>query len=161
MILLSTLSSRQLGENFVGIFLIIKGEYAIKMLFEIRETRTDYRGQATVVTIGKFTGAVLWSKTAIFREVYHNMKMPACCWVSRTFIPCISTFKRHFARNGEIVVTLPSISLPCIGGVGGKFFWKTYIVAGTNHSLSTIILCFAWYWRKLKNTAVTKKVHSI
>ena len=48
----------------------------------------------TVVAIGKFTSAVLWSKCAIFREVYHNMKIPARCWAPRAFIPHISTFKR-------------------------------------------------------------------
>ena len=44
--------------------------------------------------IAKFASAVLWSKTAIFREVSHSMKMPKCCWPPRAFIPYISTFKR-------------------------------------------------------------------
>ena len=48
----------------------------------------------TVVAIGKFTSAVLWSKCTIFREVYHNIKIPAHCWAPWAFMPHISTFKR-------------------------------------------------------------------
>ena len=48
----------------------------------------------TVVAIGKFTSAVLWSKTAIFREVYWNIKMPSCLWAPWALILHISTFKR-------------------------------------------------------------------
>ena len=36
------------------------------------------KGHCTVVAIGKFTSAVLWSKTVNFRVVYCNMKMPLC-----------------------------------------------------------------------------------
>ena len=48
----------------------------------------------TVVAVGKFTSAVLWSKTVIFKEVYCNIKMPPHHWTPQQFIPHISTFER-------------------------------------------------------------------
>ena len=48
----------------------------------------------TVVAIAKFTSAVLWRKTAIFREVYCNIKVPPSYWALQVFIPHISIFKR-------------------------------------------------------------------
>ena len=49
---------------------------------------------AAVVDIGDFTSAVLWSKSAIFREVYCNIKMPPCHWAPQAFLSNISSFIR-------------------------------------------------------------------
>ena len=63
----------------------------------------------TVVAIGKFTSPVLWSKSAIFREVYHYIKMHAWCWATWIFIPNISSFKRGiklcFCSRGSKVIS--------------------------------------------------------
>ena len=76
--------------------------------------RTDRRWSRnsyldTVVAIEKFTSPVLWSKSAIFREVYHYIKMHACCWAPRAFIPHISTFKGGiylcFCSRGSKVIS--------------------------------------------------------
>ena len=48
----------------------------------------------TVGAIGKFTSTVSWSKTAIFREVYGNIKMPPRHWAPQEFIPHINIFKK-------------------------------------------------------------------
>ena len=50
----------------------------------------------TVVAIGKFTRAVLWSKTVIFRIVYCNVKMPPSHWDPQAFIPHISTLAKRY-----------------------------------------------------------------
>ena len=47
------------------------------------------------VCIGKFTSAVLWSKTVISREVYYcNIIMPPYHWTPHALIPHIGTFER-------------------------------------------------------------------
>ena len=46
-----------------------------------------------VVAIGKFTNAVLWSKTVIFRIVYCDLKLPPSHWAPQAFIPHTSIFK--------------------------------------------------------------------
>ena len=67
----------------------------------------------TVVAIGKFTSAVLWSKTVIFREVYCNVKMPPRHWTPQPFIPHISTFERGtylcFCSEGSKVTSHQSL----------------------------------------------------
>ena len=68
-----------------------------------------------MVAIGKFTSAVLWSKTAIFREVYRHIKMPPCHWAPWSFIPHIRTFKRgiwlYFCSRGSKITSLQNLNI--------------------------------------------------